>query len=77
MIAARSASVNRVQPPISFSVRPHPAQRLVIPSTAQTFLQGDEIVAEAGVSMASVAKPPRPVAQVRHNLPYCFSIISY
>lgn len=67
MISARSASVSRDQPPISFSVRPQPAHRLVIPSTAQTFRQGDEIVAEAGMSIAFVARPPRPVAQARHN----------
>lgn len=63
MISVRSASVSRVHPPISFKVRPQPAQRLVIPSTAQTFRQGLEMVAGAGMSMTPVARPHRLIAQ--------------
>ncbi len=40
MIAARSASVNPLQPPISDRVRQQPRQRLVAPSTTQTLTQG-------------------------------------
>ena len=40
MIAARSASENPLQPPISDRVRQHPRQRLVAPSTMQTLTQG-------------------------------------
>lgn len=40
MIAARSASVNPPQPPISDRVRQQPRQRLVAPSTTQTLTQG-------------------------------------
>jgi hypothetical protein len=40
MIAARSASVNPLQPPISDRVRQQPRHRLVAPSTMQTLIQG-------------------------------------
>ena len=40
MIAARSASVKPLQPPISDRVRQQPRQRLVAPSTTQTLTQG-------------------------------------
>lgn len=40
MIAARSASVNPLQPPISDRVRQQPRQRLVAPSTIQTLMHG-------------------------------------
>ena len=40
MIAARSASVNPLQPAISDRVRQQPRQRLVAPSTTQTLTQG-------------------------------------
>ncbi len=51
MIASRSAGDKRDQEPISFSVRPQPTQRLVMPSTAQTLMQGDAIGAGAVASM--------------------------
>jgi len=40
MIAARSASVNPLQPAISDRVRQQPRQRLDAPSTTQTLTQG-------------------------------------
>ena len=40
MIAARSASVNPLQPAISDRVRQQPRQRLVAPSTTQTLTHG-------------------------------------
>jgi hypothetical protein len=50
MIAALCAGLNRVQPPISAKVRPHPKQLLVRPSTAQTLMHG--------VSMGAVIPLP-------------------
>ena len=40
MIAARSASVKPLQPPISGRVRQQPRHRLEAPSTTQTLTQG-------------------------------------
>ena len=40
MIAARSASLNPLQLPISDKVRKQPRHRLEAPSTTQTFMQG-------------------------------------
>lgn len=40
MIAARSASVKPLQPPISDSDRQQPRQKPVAPSTAQTLMHG-------------------------------------
>lgn len=89
MIAARSASVKRVQAAISRKVRPQPTQVLVSPFTAQTFRQGDAIAANAvgdgaprGAVWGEVAlTPPRYPAAVpassRHIWSYCFSITSY
>jgi hypothetical protein len=57
--------VNRVQPPISFSVRPQPTQSPVAPLTAHTFThglaigRGEEAVTADGLGPAAARLKPQ------------------